>query len=168
MAEATKRGAKEGIGFGLIAGVIFAMMEIAGAAAMGNPPLMPIRMFASIVLGEAALETVPMGSALLVGVVVHLALSALFGLIYGLLNARTSTATQTQWGRQAGLGLLFGLALWLVNFQIIARVLYPWFLTTPQFLQALMHALFFGLPLGLMYAAAERRVHRVGRAPARV
>jgi hypothetical protein len=47
--------------------------------------------------------------------------------------------------------------VWFVNFQIIARVLYPWFLGAPQFLQAVMHGLFFGLPLALIYAASERR-----------
>jgi hypothetical protein len=34
----------------------------------------------------------------------------------------------------AGLGLLLGAMIWLVNFQIIARILYPWLLMTPQFL----------------------------------
>ena len=95
---------------------------------------------------------------------VHLALSALLGLIYGLVNARLSPETETRWARQAGLGLLFGALVWLVNFQVVARLLYPWFLTTPQSVQLLLHALFFGLPLGLMYAAAERRVQHVQRA----
>jgi hypothetical protein len=158
MAEAARRAAKEGIGFGLIAGVIFALAEMVVAAIMGNSALMPFRMFASILLGAAAMETTPIGTAFIIGSLVHLALSAAYGLIYGLINARFSTETQTNWGRQAGLGLLFGAILWLVNFQIIARILYPWFLTTPQFLQLLLHALFFGLPLSLMYAGAERHV----------
>lgn len=164
MADATKRGAKEGLSFGLIAGIIFAMMEIAGAAMMGNPPLMPLRMFASVVLGGSAMQTASLGSVVVVGTIAHLALSAVFGLIYGLVNARFSPKTETSWGRQAGLGLLFGAMIWLVNFQIIARILYPWFLMTPQFLQMAMHAMFFGLPLALMYAAAERRVQHIGRA----
>lgn len=167
MATSTRRGIREGIGFGLIAGIIFAAMEVAGAALMGNPPLMPLRMFASVVLGQAALETVSTGTALLVGSVVHLVLSALFGVVYGLVNSRLSAETRTGWARQAGIGLLFGVLIWLVNFQVIARAFYPWFLTTPQFLQMLMHAVFFGLPLGLMYAAAERRVVHVQRAPGR-
>jgi uncharacterized membrane protein YagU involved in acid resistance len=158
MASENRRSVGEGITAGLIAGVIFAVVEIVGAAMMGNPALMPVRMFASVVLGQGAMEG-PLGVPLVVGTIAHLALSAVFGVIYGLLSARASEATKTSFGRQAGLGILFGLAVWLVNFHIIARVLYPWFLGTPQFLQAMMHGLFFGLPLALVYAASERRVH---------
>jgi hypothetical protein len=158
MASENRRSIGEGITAGLIAGVIFAMMEIAGAAMMGNPPLMPVRMFASVVLGQGAMQG-PLGVPLVVGTIAHLVLSAGFGIVYGLLAARTSEATKTSFGRQAGLGILFGLVVWLVNFHIIARVLYPWFLGAPQFLQAMMHGLFFGLPLALIYAASERRVH---------
>jgi uncharacterized membrane protein YagU involved in acid resistance len=158
MASENRRSIGEGITAGLIAGIIFAMMEIAGAAMMGNPPLMPVRMFASVVLGQGAMQG-PLGVPLVVGTIAHLVLSAIFGIVYGLLAARTSEATKTSFGRQAGLGILFGLVVWLVNFHIIARVLYPWFLGAPQFLQAMMHGLFFGLPLALIYAASERRVH---------
>lgn len=158
MAHESRRSWREGITAGIIAGMVFAMMEIVGAAMMGNPPLMPVRMFASVVLGQEAMQD-SLGTALIVGTVAHLALSAVFGVVYGLLAARASEATRTSFGRQAGLGILFGLAVWLVNFQIVARVLYPWFLGTPQFLQAMMHGLFFGLPLALLWAAAERRGH---------
>ena len=60
------------------------------------------------------------------------------------------------------MGLLFGVLLWFVNFQIIARMVYPWVLQAPQFLQMAMHAAFFGFPLALMYARAERQVHHIG------
>ena len=167
MSESTRRGAKEGIGFGQIACLIFAVMEVVGAAMMGQPPLMPIRMFASTVLGQAALMQTAAGTAVVVGLLAHFALSAIYGVIYGAINGTFSANTETSYGRQTGLGLLFGMALWMVNFQIIARLIYPWFLDAPQFLQMAMHAMFFGLPLGLMYAAAERRAHHIGR-PARV
>lgn len=158
MNQKTRRGIKEGIGLGLIAGVIFAVMEVVAAVMMGNPALMPFRMFASTVLGSAALETAGAGTAFLVGAIAHLILSGIFGLIYGAVNAQFGADTRASWGQQAGIGVAFGALLWLVNFQIIARVLYPWFLEAPQFAQMMLHALFFGLPLGVMYAAAERRV----------
>jgi hypothetical protein len=163
MQESTRRGIKEGIGFGLIAGLIFGVIEIIAAVLMGDPPLMPVRMFASTVLGEQALEQTPAATAIPLGLLAHFVLSAMFGLIYGAINARFSTATETSYGRQVALGLMFGAVLWLVNFQIIARLIYPWFLMTPQFLQMAMHAMFFGLPVALMYARAERRAHHVGR-----
>jgi predicted small integral membrane protein len=164
MRETTKRAVNEGIGFGLVAGLIFGVMEVIGAAMMGNPPLMPVRMFASVVLGEEAMMQTPLSTAVPIGLIAHFALSAMFGLVYGLINSRLSAATETSYGRQAVIGLVFGAMLWLVNFQIVARILYPWFLEAPQFLQMAMHAMFFGLPLALMFAAGERHAHHVGRA----
>jgi len=164
MDNTTTRGAKEGLGFGIIAGIIFALIEVAGSAIMGNPALMPFRMFASVALGQSAMQAATIPTVLVVGSLAHLALSGLFGLIYGLINARFSPRTETQWGRQTALGLLFGVVVWFVNFQIIARILYPWFLNAPPFMQMMMHALFFGLPLALMYAAAERHVQHVAPA----
>lgn len=164
MAEKTKRGAKEGIAFGLLAGVVFALVEIVVSAAMGNPPLMPVRMFASIVLGQSAMMG-SLGTAIVVGVVLHLILSAAYGLAYGLFNARLPSRTETSWGHQFGIGLAFGALLWLVNFHIFAPLFFPWFLGAPQLLQLILHAVFFGLPLALMYAGAERRVQHVRTAP---
>ena len=161
MTKETKRGAKEGLGFGLIAGIIFAIAEMLGAMVMGMAPSMPLQMFASVVLGQEAMAETAGAGTYAVGIVTHLVLSAVFGVIYGLVNSNLSTHTQTSWGRQLGIGLLFGAILWAVNFHIIARLFFPWFLEARQFLQLLMHALFFGVPLGLMYAGAERRVQHV-------
>lgn len=160
----SKRGLREGVELGIVAGIVFGAMEIIASAAMAQPALAPLRMFASVVLGEQALSEVPLATAAVVGVITHLVLSGLFGLVYGFITSQLSAQTQTSWGRQAAEGMLFGLAVWFVNFQIIARLFYPWFLEAPQFLQALMHAIFYGLPLALMYAAVERRV-RLARAP---
>ncbi len=54
MAGVNRRLVGEGVTAGLIAGVIFAMMEIVGAAMMGNPALVPVRMFASVVLSRSS------------------------------------------------------------------------------------------------------------------
>lgn len=160
MSDDTRRSINEGVRFGLIAGLIFGLMEIVGAIVMGDPALMPLRMFSSVVLGQEAMMETGLGTAVVVGLIAHFAISALYGLIYGLVNARfTAGRERTRYGSQAWIGLLFGLGVWLVNFQIIARFLYPWFLGTPQVLQAVMHAVFFGLPLAVMYAAGERRAH---------
>ena len=152
----TKRSVKEGIGYGLIAGVIFAVVSMLASAAMGQPALSPFRMYASVIFGAGALEFTA-GTALVAGGITHLLLSAVFGVIYGLIMAAFPLGTHTSFGSQSGFGLLFGAALWLVNFQIIARIGYPWFLDANQLLQLVLHAVFFGLPLGLMYAASERR-----------
>jgi hypothetical protein len=158
----TRREAREGIAFGLITGVVFAAVEMAAAAGAGESPIMPLRMFASVVLGREGLSPVtPDGTAALVGGVTHLALSALFGVIYGVFNARLTPRTQTHWLRESLIGVLYGAGLYLVNIQLIARVAYPWFLEQPQLPSLLAHAFLFGLPLGLLFAKAERRVRRV-------
>jgi hypothetical protein len=162
MQNDTRRGIKEGLGFGVVAGMVFGLIEVVGTGMMGDSPLMPIRMFASVVLGEGAMTSPNIGSVAIVGVVAHVVLSAIFGLMYGVFAANTSLRTQTDWSRQAFLGLMFGVALWFVNFQVIARFLYPWFLEVPQFGSMVMHAMFFGLPLSLLYARAERHVHHTG------
>lgn len=168
MANAARRGLKQGFWFGIAAGIIFGIMEMIGAALMGDPLLMPLRMFASVVLGQAALSTTPLSTAVIVGTIAHLVLSGIFGFVFGFIASRLSADTRRSWGAQVAIGLLFGAALWLVNFQIIARALYPWFLNTPQLLQVLMHALFFGLPLALFYASAERSAGVRRQAPTAV
>lgn len=85
----------------------------------------------------------------------------IFGLLYGLVNARFSEKTETSWARQAGLGLLYGVLIWVCNIKLVAEVLYPWAVDDTRPVPMLMHALFFGLPLALIYAASERRFHRV-------
>jgi hypothetical protein len=157
----TKRSFYEGVGYGIVAGVIFAAMEIVAAVAMGMPAAMPMRMFASVVWGGTAMSTASFGTVIFVGGIAHLALSAISGGIYGLGDALFSAHTRKSYGSQIVFGLLFGAAVWFVNFQIIARLAYPWFLDAPQGLQLAMHSLFFGLPLGVMYAAAERHATRV-------
>jgi len=166
MQTRTGRLSGEGAGLGLIAGVILAVAEMIVSAIMGSSAVLPLRLFGSVLLGRSALTDISAGTAILVGVVVHLALSAAFGALYGLLSTRVSDRTRTSSGREAGLGMLYGAALWLINFQIIARLFYPWMLLTPQFTQLVLHAVFYGLPLGLMFASEERRrvPHQVPRA----
>jgi hypothetical protein len=154
--EDTKRSVKEGVGFGLIAGAVFAAVWMLASAAAGQSPVAPLRMAAGVVFGTGALDF-GAGTAVIAGVIVGAVLSALFGLIYGLINSRIPLGSHTSWGTQAVLGLIYGAVVWLVMIQIIARIAWPWFLDANQLLQFVLHTVFFGLPLALMYAASERR-----------
>jgi hypothetical protein len=166
MATEAAREAKEGIALGIVAGVILGLVWVGAAAATGHPGT-PLRLFASVVLGRMAMETLPIGYAAVVGIVVHLILSALFGLLFVFIDVRLRDDVQRLWTGQAVVGAGFGALLWFINLQVIARVLYPWFLegVEAQFLQFMMHALFFGLPLGLLYARTERRLHPLEESP---
>ncbi|MBL9021249.1 MAG: hypothetical protein JNL21_03570 [Myxococcales bacterium] len=158
MTAALNRRGKEGAAAGLVAGVLFAIAQVLLAAVAGRPPTFVFRLVASVLLGRAAFDTTTLSGAIVVGTVVHLALSAFYGFVYGSLTAGLSDATQISSSRQAALGLGFGALVWLLNLEGIARLAYPWFLGTPQLVELALHAAFFGLPLGLLYASAERRV----------
>ncbi|HEX3854000.1 MAG TPA: hypothetical protein VHW01_23715 [Polyangiaceae bacterium] len=108
-------------------------------------------------IGKTALAG-PVGPvSVLIGVLVHLVLSLGLGLLFEPVAACCTAATRASYGRMAGIGLGFGALVWLANFQLIARLFYPWLLPTPMGTQLLLHAVFFGLPLALMYSTIERR-----------
>ncbi len=155
--SSTPWSAKNGLGFGLLAGAVFAVAECVAAWVGGESVLEPVRYAASVALGMSALLEASPGLVLAVGLGVHALLSAFFGLAYSLIDARLSPELRPSTAHQAAAGMLFALGVWGVAFQFVARGYYPWFLGTQQFFQLLMHALFFGLPLGLLFAAAERR-----------
>jgi hypothetical protein len=157
MRSETLRAAKEGGGFGVIAGLMFALLQMAVAVLRGASADMPLRMFASVMLGEGAMSAYPLAVIVVAGGVAHVSLSALLGVAYGLGTCQLPRHIQKSFSEQLGLGLLFGAAVWLVNFGLLARALYPWLMHRPQWPQLLLHALGFGLPLALMITGAERR-----------
>lgn len=144
---------------GLVGGavLVLAQMVVAGDTAA------PWRMFASIPLGREAL-TGPMTLGIfLLGFIVHFALSALFGLLWGLVARKVPPETRRSWGPHAGLAMAYGLALYLVNFQLIARAAFPWLVPAGGVVQAVLHVIAYGLPLGLALVA-QLRTTRVVRA----
>ncbi|HEY3352668.1 MAG TPA: hypothetical protein VGQ83_05435 [Polyangia bacterium] len=155
MRHRVAKSLREGFQMGILAGVVFAIMEIVGAALAHASPLLPFRLFASVILGHGAL-TAPAVFAFMVGGVVHVIFSAAFGVVYGLVNGWAGSETRTSWATQIVLGLVYGLVLWVVPFQLVGRVLSPAFLEADQMVQLLLHMVFFGLPLGLFYVMAER------------
>lgn len=147
---------REGILGGLVAGVIFAVVQMIVAGAAGMGAMAPWRMFASIVAGRGALVGEMTFGLFLLGFIVHFVLSALFGMIWGAIARGLPYEVRTSWGQHAAGAMAFGFVLWLVNFQVIARVAYPWFLGMNQLAQVLLHVLAFGLPLGLYLVARLR------------
>ena len=68
--EETRQSAVKGIRIGLFSGLIFGFAATVGAVLVGYEPLMPLRLGASVLLGEGALTASP-GTAILVGLIVH-------------------------------------------------------------------------------------------------
>lgn len=147
---------REGLVGGLIAGAIFAFAQMLVAAGMGTSMAAPWALFASILLGQNAVNGPFTLGIFIVGFIVHFVLSALFGLLWGAIAKSVAPNVRDSFGAHGVAAAIYGLLLWLVNFQVIARVVYPWFLQTNALAQLLLHALAFGMPLGLYLAARLR------------
>lgn len=133
---------------GILGGMVFAGFEMVAAAVLMGPQafFMPLRMIGAMVLGPAALDPgYSLALAGLAGVIVHMALSVVFALIFAAFASPiSSTAALT-----AG-GIVFGIVLWLVNFYLVAPLAgWTWFPDrSNQVVQFLAHAFFYGCPVG--------------------
>jgi len=156
-----RRGARRGLFAGLIAGVILLLAEVLAAVAAREPPFTPLRMAASVVLGRGALADTAPGTVSLAGLVVHFLLAGVFGMLYGELRSRVQG--ETSWALDALRGLAYGAVLWLIDFQLLARLLAPWFLETSQVVQLVLHALFYGVPLGIACGRTPVSLHTLER-----
>jgi hypothetical protein len=146
-----------GIVAGAVAGTLFAVAEILAAALMGLDPLGPVRMFASLILGRTALDLqTPLAVVVPLGLLAHYLVACGWGGVYAGLLGTMGQDARSRVGFEAVIGLVFGTAVWLVNFHLIGRAMYPWFLETSQQQQWLLHALFYGFPVGLTFTAMER------------
>jgi hypothetical protein len=148
---------------GLAAGFVMGLLEVIASVLSGQSPLLPLRGAASIVLREDAFERyLPMVA--LIGVIIHFSIAVMFGFAYGVFNSQLPWTKRVRGTRQAVLGVVFGVLIWVLDFQFIGRLFYPWMLAHSQVVQLAIHALGFGLPLGLLLAEREPPL-RVGEKP---
>ena len=140
---------------GVVAGIIFILFEMTLAAVMGVGFLAPLVLISSIVLGTGALDpTFPMATAVITGGIVHLVLSAIFGVVFLYLVAWARQLC-TSTGLMLLYGSLFGLALWVVNFLVLGSIFWPQFLTVNQFWFGFVaHTFFYGTVIGAYVASA--------------
>ncbi len=141
---------------GIVAGIAFAMFEMIVAQIMGDGFFMPLRMIGAIVLGQGALEpSYTLATAAIAGVVVHMVLSAIYGAVFGAVASAVGVLRANR-GVLVGVATVFGLLLWLVNFYVIAPMLFPWFLMANPVVQFAAHTFFYGTALGLLLGGAWR------------
>ena len=113
----------------------------------------PLQRIAALLLGPDAapppadISLTILGMALLI----HLPLAALYGRWVGAVVRRVDS----RW--TAGVGVVFGLALYAFNFELLAPNLFPWFTVSRNAITAFDHALF-GLVAAIVYGALSRRV----------
>jgi hypothetical protein len=155
----TRRLALSGAGVGIVAGLFLACGEVLLAPMVGATALVPVKLAASIALGKGALTgAYSLGATLIVGAVVHVALAAAYGAMYGVFIRYRARETRTSFAREAGLGMLYGLMIWAFDFYVVGAALFPWFLEASPLQQALLHAVGYGLPLGVLCGAATQRL----------
>lgn len=137
---------------GMVAGIVFILFEMIADWAMGNTFWMPLRMIGAIVLGEDALEmSYSVTEAAVAGGIVHMALSALFGAVFGGLLAVVHGLRSSR-GVLVVAASLYGLTVWLVNFYAIAPAAFEWFQNADPIVQFVAHTFLFGALLGALLA----------------
>ena len=152
---------RDGLIGGLIAGWVFAVAQMIAAMAAGTATQLPWRMAASVLRGRGAIGADWTFGLWLSGAVMHFGLSSLYGLAWAAIAYKLWPLIRTSLGKHSALAAGYGLLLWLLDFQIIARAAFPWFLSTNVLAQMLLHMLAFGLPLGLyMEARLHTLIHR--------
>jgi hypothetical protein len=155
-ADGRARWLAAGAVFGVVAGVFFALFEMVVAWQMGDGFWMPLRMIGAILIGADALEpTYSLAGAAIAGAVLHMTLSTLYRAVFagiaavgGLLSRPVLVAAAT----------VYGLALWLVNFYVIALFAFEWFQDADPLVQFLAHTFVYGSLLGLLLAAVRPAV----------
>lgn len=138
---------------GLIAGLVFVVLEMALVATVGGgSPWGPPRMIGAIALGKDVLPppaTFDLG-VFAVAMLVHFALSVVLALVF------VFVATRLNLSRTAFIvaGVVFGLLVYLLHFYGLTAV-FPWFVGARTWITILSHVVF-GAVLAAAYA--PRRV----------
>jgi hypothetical protein len=147
---------RRGIGYGVLAGIIFAMGEMFINLFRGDDFFGPLRLIGSMVLGtQALMPTYSLLVAGFVGLMVHMMMSAIFGVVFFALLA---VFKQRGASSQSLLvyGSVYGLLLWVVNFLIVAPVLFPQFEMVSQLWHGFFaHTFLFGSVIGLFAALSK-------------
>ena len=158
----TKLDVRAAIWAGIIAGVVFMMLEMVLVATVGGgSPWGPPRMIAAIGMGKDVLPppaTFDLG-VMIVAMAIHFVLAILLGMILGLIVSHWKLGLMAS----IGVGAIFGLAVYLVNFYGFT-VLFPWFAMARTPITLLTHVVF-GTVLGWAYHALVVR-HFASRAQA--
>jgi len=142
---------------GAIAGLVFAGFEMLAALTLSGPGAVftPLRMIGAMALGPQALDPqYSLVAASAAGLVLHLALSMIFAVIFESLvpvGLRTSAVVR--------LGMFYGFMLWLTNYYLLGPALgWVWFAQqTMPVVEAVAHSVFFGAVIAwvLHYGLAQ-------------
>lgn len=138
---------------GLTAGWGFILANMWFAVSQGGPAVAPFLAISTVF--HASAKPDPSPENVVVGLTLHLALSLAFGLGFALL---VPLLRRTGW-LFAG-GAAYGLGLYVLNFQILGRTVFPFFTSASgpnQIFEVLVHPLIFGLLLAPFFVGWHNR-----------
>jgi hypothetical protein len=143
---------------GLAGGLMFALANMWFSAAHGKPLVAPFLAISTIFHGSS--EPVMDQPDVIAGLVLHLGLSLVFGMVFAVGVAMLHLGSRPD--LLAAASILYGLVLYVVNFQIIGRIVFPWFVNPKgpnQLFELWVHPVAFGLllvPFFLGFRASSR------------
>lgn len=146
---------KAGAWAGVIAGLVFLMLEMVLVwMAQGQSPFGPPHMMAAMVLGKEVLPPPDTWAPfdlkiVMTAMMIHFPASIAYGLLGAWLVHRFD------WAGGLMIGAALGLAIYIVNFYMIAPVAFPWFEMGRNWVGAFSH-LMFGAVLAGAYIALRR------------
>jgi len=135
---------------GVLAGLVFAGVTMWFAHSTGGTPDMALRMISTIVKGDAAMAAGTTSPAL--GAVVHVVLSALFGMVFALAVPRFRSN-----GTVALAGTIYGLLLYVVNFLLLTPLVFTTFRDVNQPFEVFAHLVFGTLLAFAFFGSGARR-----------
>ncbi len=147
-----------GVAGGITAGLAFAAVEMLLSVLLGSSPFRPFRAIGSMVLGQQALnESYPLVAAVTTGLGLHFLLSAIYGAIFARILWITGQAGKLT-SIVVATGVVYALALWAVNFLVIAPVLfYQLVVESPFWFGFTIAHFFYGAVLGTYLLVATQR-----------
>jgi uncharacterized membrane protein YagU involved in acid resistance len=134
---------------GILAGMVFAAVTMWFTDSTAGKADMPLRMISTIVKGDQAMTAGTTSVGL--GLVVHLVLSALFGMLFALVVPRLRTN-----GTIALAGTAYGALLYVVNFLVLAPLAFTVFRAANQPFELFAHVVF-GTLLGFAFFSSGVR-----------
>lgn len=144
---------KNGVIGGIIAGIVLAMADIIAAWVSMGQPIAPLQMIAGVPLQRDP-TTIDQGTAIVVGVLTHMLLSIVFGVIVAYVVASVPALYNSPVATVI-FATLVGFILWPLDFYVIGPAINaPWFRDkTDPVQQFIWHTFMYGTVLGLYLAS---------------
>jgi hypothetical protein len=141
-----------GLMIGVLGSLTSFLANVVGSLVLEQDPLLFLRVYGTVFLGPEALTTHDLSFFMLVAVV-HFSLGAVAGAVY---HVFVNAFVPDRAGLQIGLGALYGLLMWVVNFYVVIL----WIQTSvfgqayvlelmPAWVAALTHVIY-GVTLGVL------------------